>query len=376
MTMFLAALVGAALGCFLIVRYADWHIAVTGDVPDMQPQKFHTAPVPRIGGLGALLGLFVAGAAGYWRGFSGVVFYWALLLALLPAFAGGFAEDLTRRVGPVVRLLLTVISGAIAFAWLDARLFRSDVFWLDAGFQYWPIAFAATLFAVAGLAHAMNIIDGYNGLAAGVGIMSVLAMGIVCRDVGDAQLALVCFATAGAYGGFLLFNYPAGKIFLGDGGAYLLGTIIAIVSALLVARHSDVSPWFPFALVVYPVWETLFSALRRRLLHRTGIGSPDARHLHSLIHRRVLRAVYRGRDDASVQLRNAATTIPLWTLQAVLAGYAVLHYSATGALVAEAYAFIAFYCAVYFWLNRKRRPIPPRLEKYLALRERRSHPQT
>jgi UDP-N-acetylmuramyl pentapeptide phosphotransferase/UDP-N-acetylglucosamine-1-phosphate transferase len=376
MTMFLAALVGAALGCFLIVRYAELHIAVTGDAPDMQPQKFHTAPVPRIGGLGVLLGLLVAGAVGYWRGFSGVFFYWALLLVLLPAFAGGFTEDLTRRVGPAVRLLLTVISGAMAFAWLDARLFRSDVFWLDAGFQYWPISFAATLFAVAGLAHAMNIIDGYNGLAAGVGIMSMLAMGTVCHNVGDTQLALVCFATAGAYSGFLLFNYPGGKIFLGDGGAYLLGTIIAIVSALLVARHSEVSPWFPLALVVYPVWETLFSALRRLLLHHTGIGRPDARHLHSLIHRRVLRVVYLGRDDASLQLRNAATTIPLWVIQAVLVAYAVSNYQSSAALIAESYVFIALYCAVYFWLNRKRRPIPPRLEKYLSLRERRSNPQT
>lgn len=366
MTMFLAALAGAAFGCFLIIRYAQLHIAVTGDAPGVQPQKFHTVPVPRIGGLAVVLGLFVAGVAGYWRGFEDADFYAALLLALLPAFAGGFTEDLTRRVGPAIRLLLTVVSGAIAFGWLGAQLFRSDVSWLDAAFQYWPISFAATLFAVAGLAHAMNIIDGYNGLASGVGILSLMGLGVVSGAVGDAQLASVCFAAAGAYGGFLLFNYPWGRIFLGDGGAYLLGTIIAIVSALLVARHSEVSPWFPLALVVYPVWETLFSVLRRLLLDRTGLGQPDARHLHSLLHCRVLQGVYPGRDAASLRLRNAATTLPLWVIQAALVGYAVLHYSDTGALVAEAYGFIALYCGGYFWLNRIKPPAPSGLERDLA----------
>ncbi len=373
MTMFMAALIGSGLACFLIIRYSHLHIAVTGDAPGAQPQKFHTTAVPRIGGLGVVSGLLLAGAVGGVQS-SSIAFYWAMLAALLPAFAGGFTEDLTRRIRPAIRLLLTVVSGAIAFVWLDARLFRSDVFWLDAGFQYWPISFAATLFAVAGLAHAMNIIDGYNGLSAGCGVLSLLGMGVVCRLAGDYQLAGVCFAGAGAYGGFLLFNYPLGKIFMGDGGAYLLGAILAIVAALLVARHPLVSPWFPFALVVYPVWETLFSALRRLLLHRTNIGSPDARHLHSLIYRRIFRVVYPGKRQAARDLRNAATTVPLWGIQAVLVAGAILYYRSTAALVVGTYVFIGLYCLAYFWLSRIQRPIPPRLKKYLAQRAQRRQP--
>ncbi len=373
MTMFLAALIGSALTCFLIIHYSHLHIAVTGDAPGEQPQKFHTTAVPRVGGLGVMAGLFLAGVVGYFMGFGAAAFYWAMLAALMPAFAGGFAEDLTGRVGPSVRLLMTLVAGAIAFVWLGAQLHRSDVFWLDAAFRYWPVSFIGTLVAVAGLAHAMNIIDGYNGLSSGIGILALLALGVVSRDVGDSQLASVCFSTAGAYSGFLLFNYPFGKIFLGDGGAYLLGTILAIIAVLLVARHTEVSPWFPFLLVVYPVWETLFSALRRLLLHRTGMGRPDARHLHSLLYRRILRPVYPGNDQASLEMRNAATTVPLWGFQAILVAGAVMYRDSTATLLAGAYVFIGCYCAAYLWLSRIKRPIPPRLEKYLARRAQRQH---
>jgi len=371
MTMFLAALLGSGLACLLIVRYSHLHIRLTGDHVGNQPQKFHTTVVPRIGGVGIMVGLLFAGALSYLLEFGTAGFFWMILAVLIPAFLGGVAEDLTRRVGPSVRLLLTVIAAALAFKWLGAQLYRSDVSWLDALLAYGPVSFAATLFAVAGVAHAMNIIDGYNGLSSGVGIMSLLAMGIVSRTVHDPQLTAVCFATAGAYGGFLLFNYPVARIFLGDGGAYLLGTVLAIVAALLVARHVSVSPWFPLALLIYPIWETLFSALRRLFLHRTHIGQPDARHLHSLIYRRVLRVVYPGNDVAAQDIRNAATTAPLWGVQLILVFYAILHYQSTAALVAEAFLFIGGYSAAYFWLNRLKRPVPTRLQRYLARRARR-----
>lgn len=339
MDLFLAAMVGAAGAALLIVRYNPMHLAVTGDRPDGQPQKVHDVPTPRIGGLAVVAGLVTAGVVGTISGVVMAPFLWLMVAALLPAFLGGFVEDLTRRVGVGPRLLMTLISGVIAFTWLGAALYRSDVQWLDVAFSYWPLSLAGTLFAVAGLAHGMNIIDGYHGLSAGVGALGLLGLAWVARELGDLQLASVALAAAGAYLGFLLLNYPFGKIFLGDGGAYLLGTTLAILSAQLVGRHTDVSPWFPLVLVVYPVWETLFSMMRRALLHRTPLGEPDARHLHSLVYRLLGR-------------RNAPTALPFWAVQGAMVAYGIMQYESTPHLQAQAFGFIGAYCLVYFFVAR------------------------
>ena len=349
MDVFLAAALGAAVAATLIVRFRALHLSVTGDLPGSQPQKFHAEATPRIGGLAVVIGLVVAGFAGTLTGEVSAPFLWLMVLALLPAFLGGFVEDLTRRVGPVPRLLMTVVSGAIAFAWLDAALYRSDVQWLNVAFSYWPLSLAGTLLAVAGLAHAMNIIDGYHGLAAGVGVLALLALALIAHRIGDHRLSAVGFAAAGAYAGFLLLNYPLGKIFLGDGGAYLLGTTLAILSAQLVGRHEHVSPWFPLVLVVYPVWETLFSMLRRATFHAAPIGAPDARHLHSLVYRHVMAPL-------PAAWRNPATTLPFWIAQGAMVAIAVAHYDDTPFLMVQAYGFLGIYCVLYgavAWLGRR-----------------------
>ena len=91
-----------------------------------------------------------------------------------------------------------------------------------------------------------------------------------------------------AWPGSCAVNYPRGRIFLGDGGAYLVGLVLAVLSVLLVHRNSGVSPWFPLVLLAYPIWETLFSMYRRKARgHSTGRA--DALHLHSLVYRRVVR---------------------------------------------------------------------------------------
>ncbi|MGH8480938.1 MAG: MraY family glycosyltransferase, partial [Nevskiaceae bacterium] len=185
MDLFLAAMAGAAAAAYLVVRYRALHLAVTGDLPGGDlPQKVHAEATPRIGGLAVVAGLVTASIAGTLSGVVTAPFLWMMVAALLPAFLGGFAEDLTRRVGASARLLMTLVSAAIAFVWLDANLYRSDVAWLDAAFSRWPLSLAGTLLAVAGLAHAMNIIDGYHGLSAGVGALALLALSAVAQRVG------------------------------------------------------------------------------------------------------------------------------------------------------------------------------------------------
>jgi UDP-GlcNAc:undecaprenyl-phosphate/decaprenyl-phosphate GlcNAc-1-phosphate transferase len=353
--------------CNLILRSVRWHLSFTADTPGTQPQKFHTAAVPRIGGVGLLLGMV---AAGFLLPLSSleVDMYWLLVLSLMPAFLGGFLEDITRKVGPFPRLLLTFITAGMAFSFAGVHFVRSDMDWFNAGLAYAPFGYLMLLFAVAGVAHAVNIIDGYHGLAGGVALIILAAMGLVAQQGGDMLVAEICYVTAGATGGFLLLNYPSGRLFLGDGGAYLLGIVIAFAGALLIQRNPEISPWFPMALVIYPVWETLFSMARRALVYRTKVGEPDARHLHSLVFRRVARHWVPGHDAAARDKRNYLTTLPFWAACVVNAGLAVHCATNTlnlGILIA---GFIAGYCILYWRLARLSVPIRHKVVEALRIK--------
>jgi UDP-GlcNAc:undecaprenyl-phosphate GlcNAc-1-phosphate transferase len=364
------ALAASVLTCHVIVASAGWHMRYTADLPGVQPQKFHTRPVPRIGGLGLLLGLIAAGLIVRLNP-ADTELFWLLMLSLMPAFIGGFAEDVTRRVGPGARLLLTVITAAFAFSLVGVRFVRSDMGWFDAGLSFLPFGYMMLLFAVAGVAHAINIIDGYHGLAGGVALIILFAMGLVAQQAGDALVCHICWVTGAAIFGFLLLNYPAGRLFLGDGGAYLLGSVIALAGAMLVQRNPAVSPWFPLVLVIYPVWETLFSIIRRLLVYRTGVGEPDARHLHSLVFRRVARKWVSGQSPSAKARRNYLTTLPFWGACALVSGFAVTWSHSTRALGLLVLVFIACYCLLYWRLARL--PAPARR---LAGRMGRLQPQT
>jgi len=358
----------SAVVCHLIVRSAGWHLRYTGDQPGgTQPQKFHTHPVPRVGGLGVLLGMVVAGLL-LRLPQPEIELFWLLILSLMPAFVGGFLEDITRRVGSGVRLLLTVITAAFAFSLAGVHFERSDVGWLDTAMTFAPVAYLMLLFAVAGVAHAINIIDGYHGLAGGVAVIILAAMGYVAHDSGDALVGMFCYISATATLGFLLLNYPSGRLFLGDGGAYLLGCTIALAGTLLILRNPEVSPWFPMALVIYPVWETLFSVARRVLVYRTRVGEADARHLHSLVYRRIAWRWVRGHTPEARDRRNYLTTLPFWFTCVVLAVLAVNWSHSTRALGLLVIAFMVGYCVLYWRLARLSVPVGRKLAESLKAR--------
>lgn len=341
---FVATLVGG-----LLVRLARRHAR---RYPLDKPQRFHMGDVPRVGGLALAAGTATGACAGLLltlRGDPGRLDLgnWVLVwgACVMPAFCGGVLEDLNQRVAVRWRFLLTLLSAALAVFWLGAHVPRVDIAWLDTQPWLWPwLGMAIALVAIAGLPHAFNIIDGYNGLAAMVAIIVALALAHVSLQVQDRSLAVLFLITAAASGGFLVWNYPRGLLFAGDGGAYLWGSILAIGSILLVQRHPMVSPWFPVLLLIYPVWETLFSIYRKWVRG----GSPsmaDALHIHQLIYRRIVRRVFDEDLAHSVLVRNNRTSPYLWGFTCLTVLPAILFWHNTPLLV----LFSALFAALYTW---------------------------
>ena len=304
----------AALVTLLVIRSSRAHGHFSADTDLSGPQKFHVQPVPRIGGVGIYIGLLGCALLGWSLGLSDAKLGFLLLLCGLPAFAAGLIEDLTKKVSPAKRLAATALSAALA-AWLiDAQITRTDIPGLDWIVATGAGALVATIFTVAGVANAVNIIDGFNGLSSMCACLMLLTFAYVAYQVGDTELALWALAGVGAVLGFFVWNFPAGLIFLGDGGAYFLGFLVAEIGVLLIARHPQVSPLFALMVCIYPVFETLFSIYRRRVIRATPPGLPDGIHLHSLIYRRLMRWAIGAKDARAMTRRNSMTAPYLWML--------------------------------------------------------------
>jgi len=351
----LVSAIAAALAGYLIVRYEALHARWSHDPVHAAPQKFHATPTPRIGGLAVVAGLLASGIALIASRQGGSYEpYGYLLLAGVPAFLGGIAEDLTKRVSVAARLLLTMLAAAFGVWLLGGVIPRLDVPGLDWLLMWSPFAIAVTAFAVGGVANSINIIDGYNGLASGHAVIVLAAMAWVSALLGDAFLLISALAMIGALLGFFAWNYPGGKMFLGDGGAYLLGFWLGELSVLMVVRHPEVSPWFPMLLLVYPIFETVYSIYRRKVLEGLSPGQPDRMHLHQVIYMHLTRGASTDVVDPATLIRWNSLVAPFsWAMTLCCALPALLLWRQTGWLVAAALIFCLGYLLLYRQLLKR-----------------------
>jgi UDP-N-acetylmuramyl pentapeptide phosphotransferase/UDP-N-acetylglucosamine-1-phosphate transferase len=299
----------------LLVLSKNWHGHLSMD-STFGVQKFHTHPTPRIGGIAIALGLSLAS---FFAQESIQRLLWPLIVAGIPAFAFGLLEDLTKRVSVRTRLVATMSCAVLG--WLITGYTITDV---NVPGLNWMLSFSVvsilfTAFAVGGVANAINIIDGFNGLAAGVSIIILSGFSALSFSVGDRDLAYACLMLAGAVMGFLLVNWPWGKLFLGDGGAYFVGFALAWIAVLLLARHSEISAWAPLLVCAYPILEVGFSIYRRRK-RGCNPGAPDRLHLHSLVKKRLVRKML---PNASNLVRNSVAGLLMWGAALIPAAMAV-----------------------------------------------------
>jgi len=160
----------------------------------------------------------------------------------------------------------------------------------------------------------------------------------------------------GAVLGFFAWNYPAGLIFLGDGGAYVLGFLLAELALLLLGRNPRVAPMFPLLVCIYPVFETVFSIYRRRFIRRTSPGVPDGVHLHHLIFKRLLRWTVSRKDARALTRRNSMTSPYLWALCLTSVAPAVMFWDDNGVLFVCIVIFAGVYSLLYWRIVRFRTP--------------------
>jgi UDP-N-acetylmuramyl pentapeptide phosphotransferase/UDP-N-acetylglucosamine-1-phosphate transferase len=287
------------LSCLLIPFFISW---VIYSLPShgielardsfFGPQKIHHGFVPRVGGVGIVVGLTIS-LIFFFNDSSSLLLL--LISASLPVFLAGVIEDFTGSVTAKVRFIASLLAGSF-FCWMTGyQITGVGIGLVDILFAVPVVSFLLTALAVATMVNALNIIDGLNGLAGATSTLMFLTFGILAVDAGDSTLKIICFSSALACVGFLTWNFPFGKLFLGDGGAYFLGFLVAAIAVLLTERNDYISPFCSFLIVIYPLYELLRTLIRRVSDQSHRAFEPDDKHLHSLIFKFVARQFSIGR---------------------------------------------------------------------------------
>ena len=336
----------------LLVRYEHMHTHISGDNNYDAPQKFHNTNISRVGGLAILISLLCGGISRYFLKETGGTEILLFVLIAIPAFFVGLAEDVTKKMGVKIRFLGICISAILGGLVFDTWINSMGIELFDLLFLIPFVSIAFTVFAVCGLTNAYIIIDGFNGLASMVGVLTLLSLSYVGFQTNDTLVFILGMTLIGAILGFFCWNYPKGKIFLGDGGAYLIGFWIAFISILLVTRNHSVSPLYALLVNAYPVVETLFTIWRRRFHKNKNPSIADDMHLHTLIYRRVLKWEESEKGKIVSKSANSRTAPYLWLLSSFSIISASIFWKNSLLLSLSFITFTFIYMSIFFSIIR------------------------
>lgn len=339
--------------CYLILRYEHLHQHFSHDHINSGIQKLHVQSTARIGGIAFLMSLLVSLAielclhSNVSSNSLGLTYF---ILAIAPVFFGGIIEDVTKKVGVTQRLLFSIASALIAIWLLGGYINRTDIATLDALLGWAPVALIFTTLVIAGICNASNIIDGYNGLAGGYAAIALAAIACVAFKLEDHLILILSIGLMGGVLGFLCWNWPNGKLFMGDGGAYLLGFSLAELAILLIYRHPVVSPWFTVLILAYPIIETLFSMFRRKFIHKTNASDPDKSHYHQLVYFKILKAK-RYSEANQINKANSRVALFVWIPASLIAVLGTLFWQSTAILMPLTLGGSMTYLLIYWYLH-------------------------
>ena len=307
------------------------------------PQTLHKKSISRFGGIGLFASLvivsFLDGGANY-------EFLRLVLLCSLPVFLLGILDDLSIAISPIIRLLVVFPSALLAYFILGTEAYSLEIPIIDSLFSFKLFSIAFICFALAGTTNAFNMIDGVNGNVL-LFSMSVCAVSLLMQKPGfDLSLNYFFVAIFFSVLGIFVLNFPFGRIFLGDGGAYFLGMALSI-GIIKYYQLNNLSPWYVLTVFIYPVVDVVFS-IARRIISKVSALEPDNKHLHHLVYRKATKTGLKSENT-----RHAICTLLIFIFYTPFIIAANYFSENTVSLMALCGLFIVFYFCLYFLLIPK-----------------------
>jgi UDP-GlcNAc:undecaprenyl-phosphate GlcNAc-1-phosphate transferase len=265
-------------------------------------RSVHTSPIPHVGGMAMLIGFLVAFVTAWMLGSFELIFVdnsepKGILLAALIVFFTGFLDDIVDLAPP--GKVTGVVMAGIVLAYFGATMFYFRVPFFDVVILSSDWTPLVTVLWLLGMTQAINLIDGLDGLAAGIVAIAATSFFLYANKLNDLELLpdrnlgpLIAIITAGVCVGFLPYNFNPARIFMGDSGAFLLGMLLAVSTSVVGGRADPNTQDFvgqtffffaplaiPLLILGVPILDTLF-AIVRRLSKRQALDVADKGHLH------------------------------------------------------------------------------------------------
>jgi UDP-GlcNAc:undecaprenyl-phosphate GlcNAc-1-phosphate transferase len=244
-------------------------------------RKIHNGQIPRLGGLGMFVAFFATTMAVTLVTGKGVNTggrFWEVVVCMFVVQGIGLVDDI-RDLRARYKFLLELA----AAIFLAATGFHFDSIGLPFGagtLTFGAYSYPLTVIWIIGVTNAVNLIDGMDGLAGSVSIFAAAAFGVFFLGNGDTGGALACFTLIGAIFGFLAFNLPPARIFMGDSGSLFLGFTLSILPLIGFASGTvEIRPIPSITILLIPIFDT-FAAMIRRTRAGVSVFSPDKLHLH------------------------------------------------------------------------------------------------
>ncbi len=252
------------------------------DVPDLR--KEHSIPIPTMGGIASCMGMMVG--CGLWFHFTRDIFDISFFFSIGVLFVIGMMDDLRNLSARYKLSIQLAVALLIAFSGVRITNFNGlfGIYDLPLSAQY-----TFTILAVAGITNAFNLIDGIDGLAGGLGFMSLVMLGLFLALSGDTNIAVIAFALGGGLLGFLYYNFNPARIFMGDTGSLVLGFVASVLTVRLIQLNAGSPtpilphvPVFAMSIVAIPVFDTL-RVFSLRIWYGKSPFAPDKNHIHHLL---------------------------------------------------------------------------------------------
>ncbi len=310
------------------------------------PQTFHKKSTSRLGGLAIYFPLLITGylidSAGNYE------FLRLALICSLPVFIVGLMDDLNIEVKPVFRLLFLLPSPILFFFVLGIRIDSVGIIFFDELLKIEIIGLLFLSFSLVGIINAFNIIDGFNGLLLTYCLSILLTLILAYESNSGIDWLTFMVALFLATFAVFLFNFPFGKLFLGDAGAYLLGALIPI-ALIEYTFDNGYSPWFVLAMLIYPVTEVLVSIIRKVFFRKMSALQPDGLHFHMLVFKKISKKV----GFRRIRLRHFIVTFFIFSLNFPFLYAANLFKSNSILLILLCLWYVLIYTMIYFMMLPK-----------------------
>ena len=307
--------------------------------------KVHTHQVTRSGGLIFLFSLLTYFFTPETN--IKIIFYLFIFLTI------GLFEDFLKDIRPLIRFGAIVIFSFICIYDMGFLVSALEVDFVDKIFSnslVLQIIFTSIALSIA--INSFNLIDGFNGLMLGVSLIAIsMLLFVVSKEsiiLSDQYLFL--FFIYLSIISLFLFNFPFGRIFTGDGGAYAIGYSIGIYS-IIIFNDIDISPWFFAVILCYPMTELFISFSRRILLMKKNAFTADLNHLHSLIYLNLQKR----ENNFIVKHSNPITSVIIWVFYLIQI-LPLLFFKDDSFLLKINFLFCTiFYLLFYFFVSKTKK---------------------